>query len=108
MNRIVDDLSVLTNVAKYNLESMVNLSTNLISHAVFESVREQEPYTEVDIGVGTLYIKIEDDMIQYKFIPSTKLDNAVKDTVKNNRSRLTVTVEDTLGKRIMSTYKDLF
>lgn len=108
MNRLVDDLSVLTNVAKYNLESMVNISNSLISHAVFEAMNNHEPYTEVDIGIGILYIKFEGDLIKYKFVPSTKLEHIVKDTVKNNRSKLTVSVEESLGKRVMSTYKDLF
>lgn len=108
MTKLVDDLSVLTNVAKYNLESMVTISNSLISHSVFESMNNHEPYTEVDIGIGTLYIKFEDDRIQYKFVPSTKLEHLVKDTVKNNRSNLTLKVEEALGKRIMSTYKDLF
>lgn len=108
MTRLVDDLSVLTNIAKYNLESMVNVSNNIISHAIFESMNSHEPYTEIDIGIGTLYIRFDDDMIKYKFVPSTRLEYAVKDTVKNNHSRLTSTVEDILGKRIMSTYKDLF
>ena len=108
MKHLIDDISTLTTIGKYNLEELVTKSIAIISHDVFESIKDKEKFTAIDVGIGELYITNIDDSIQYKFIPSKKLNAAVTDTYKSGKSLLIADIDFALGKRIMNTYKDLF
>ena len=105
---LLADLGLLSGVAVTNLDKLSLLSNDIISHAVFEAKLNDEPVAEIDIGIGILYILISEDELKYKFIPSSTLQFAVKQTLTKNRSRLTDKVDSTLSRRIMNTYKDLF
>lgn len=108
MTNLINDLSTLSSVATYNLNSLCKLSETIISHSVAESLANKEDYATVDIGIGTLFIKRVEDEIRYKFVPSDRLDKVVTNTYKNGKSDLEKTVDEVLGRRIMNTYKDLF
>ncbi len=107
ITKIVDDISTLTTISKNSLYNLVEKSHSCICHAVYESLISGNPVTEIDIGIGTLYIKCEETEIKYKFIPSKKLEENVAYTVKNKVSPLVYEVEDSLKLRIESTYKNL-
>lgn len=106
MINILDDLSTLTTIPYVSLERLVDLSVACISHSVEDSLLDNETHTIVDIGVGKLGIKVEDNTILYKFIPSTKLEDSIKQTVLSGKSPLTLKVEETLKDKITKTYKD--
>ena len=108
MANLIDDLSVLTTIKKYNLEELVNKSNMIISHAVMESIRNKESTATVDIGIGKLLVKSEEDTLRFKFIPSTKLESTLIDTYSSGKSLLIEKIDSELGKRIEKTYKDLF
>ena len=103
---IINDLSTLTTIPYVSLERLVDLSVACISHSIEESLLDDETYTMVDIGVGRLGIKVEDNTILYKFIPSTKLEDTIRQTILSGKSPLTVKVEETLKDKITKTYKD--
>lgn len=105
---LTTDLGILSGVAVTNLDKLALLSNDIISHAVLEAKLNNEPVAEIDLGIGILYILISEEELKYKFIPSTTLQFAVKQTLTKNKSRLTETVDATLSRRIMNTYKDLF
>jgi hypothetical protein len=107
MKKLVEDISALTSIATNSLLNLVDLATCCISHDVLESIIEKNSTTEVDIGVGTLYIKLEGDEIKYKFIPSKKLEESVLKTVTYNLDHLVSKVESSLKKKIENTYKNL-
>ena len=108
MKRLIDDISVLTTIGKYNLEELVNKSVAIISHDVEETLREHEEVTSIDIGIGDLHITNIEDKLYYKFIPSRKLEEAVRNTYATRKSALTTEIDAALGRRITNTYKDLF
>lgn len=108
MTNLVDDLSVLTTIKKYNLEELVNKSTMIVSHALAECISNEEEITEVDIGIGVLRILVQDEEMKFKFSPSSKLETTLVETYTSGKSSLTQKVEDELGRRIEKTYKDLF
>ena len=107
MNKLVNDLSTLTTISKNALNSLTEKAQGCICHCVYESLLEENPLTEVDIGIGTLYIKCEEDEIKYKFIPAKKLEENVAQTVRTKVSPITLQVETALKERIESTYKQL-
>ena len=108
MTNLLNDLSALTAVAPSNLTSMAKLSEAILCHTVVESIKDNEEYAEVDIGIGYLYIKNTDEGIRYKFVPSDHLESVLATSIKYKRSPLSLKVDEVLGRRIMNTYKDLF
>ena len=90
------------------MKSLCNLSEQIISHSVAESIKNKDEYSEIDIGIGVLYIKQEDSGVVYKFVPSNKLQSIVSDTIKDGESRLVGAIDESLGRHISNTYKDLF
>ena len=108
MVNLIDDIGVLTTVSPTNLKAISKLSEAVICHAVAESMLDRNQVTEIDIGIGMLYIRVTDGEIQYKFAPSEHLYNSMLNTVKTGKSPIEAKVNEQLGKRIMNTYKDLF
>ena len=107
MNKIVEDMSVLTSVPVTQLNSIVDIIDDAIAHSVFESLREKNKCCEVDIGIGILYIKYEGDAIKYRFTPSRRLEEKVASTVNNRRTHLVARVDASLKHKIGQTYKEL-
>ncbi len=108
MSNLLTDLHVLTSIPRASFDKLTEKSIWCICSDVEESILKKENITKVDIGIGDLYIKLEDDMIKYKFIPSQQLEEAVKNTVLNGKNVLIDVVETTLAARFVNTYKDIF
>lgn len=103
---ILTDLAALTTIPLTSLERLSNLVAASICHSVEESIIEGETTTLVDIGIGKLGIKLEDNIVLYKFIPSTDFEDSIKKTVLTGESPLTLKVEAALKDKITKTYKD--
>lgn len=107
MINIVQDVATITTVPRAYLKSLITQGVQCVCHAVYENTLENESLTQMDIGIGKLYIKQEDDIIKYKFIPSSELEKLVQQTVTTRESPLTAVVEKAVASRIVDTYKDL-
>lgn len=107
MNKLIDDISTLTTISKNALVNLNDKAQSCICHCVCESLIEGNSLTEIDIGIGTLYIKFEGEEIKYKFIPSKKLEESVALTAQYKSSPLVYEVDVALKERIESTYKNL-
>ena len=62
---------------------------------------------ELNLGIGTLIVLIESNELVYKFIPSTKLEKNIIDSIRHNKNPLDIKLEDTFANRILHTYKDI-
>ena len=107
MVNIIKDISTLTTIPYATLVKLVDIAELCICHAVEESKLRNGDLTSINIGVGTLNIKTSDDEIKYKFIPSSKLEENVKQTVINNKSQLITNVETKIKDKVMNVYKEL-
>lgn len=107
MNKLIEDLSIITTISQHALTNLNEKSIACISHSVCESLLSGNNITEIDIGIGILYIKCEVDQIKYKFIPSSKLEESVVHTVKHKKSPVQYCIETSLKDRIETTYKNL-
>lgn len=108
MFNMLDDMSIITTIPKGVLDKLVAKSIETICYDVREQQLQNLPVTEVDIGIGILYIKLEDDSIMYKFVPSEVLENKVLRTVNKQYKPVCGLAEASLKKRIMNAYKELF
>lgn len=104
-----EELSTLTTIPKTTFDRIDKKRRDIIGHAVFENMLQGQMTTKADIGIGTLYIGVEeDDSILYKFVPSPKLESTLIETIKTKKSPLITDVEEVISERIMNAYKDLF
>lgn len=101
------DLSIVTNLGKFNYTRISDTSIAIISHNVEESIRDDKEVSSIDIGIGVLHIYHTAEEVKYKFIPAKKLDDAVVDTVKKRKSRLLIKIDESVGRKLQDTYKGL-
>lgn len=104
---LIEDISQISTINEIYLSKLIDMSVWDISNCTEESILKNTPLTEINIGIGTLLILIEDNNIKYKFIPSKKLDKAIKDTVLDRKNPLILKLEKSLIEKISNIYKDL-
>lgn len=105
---ILDDVCKITTIPTASMNKLFSKMEWCICNAVEESKLSGENITEVNIGVGTVIISIIDNSIQYKFIPSQKLERGLVDTIVYGKNPLVVNLEETFANRIVKTFKDMF
>ncbi len=105
---IINDISKITTIPGRTMDKLISKMDWCICDAVEESIIKGNELTIVNIGMGLLYISTENNQVQYKFVPSPKLERYVTDTVVNRKNALVVNLESTFVNRITKTYKDMF
>ena len=75
--------------------------------AIYESILNKQDITEMDIGIGTLYILNNDQGIKFKYIPNKQVEEAVKDTIVDQENPVQLILEKRLVSKIVNTYKDI-
>ena len=107
MTSIIDDLEILTTIPANTLKKLKQKEIYCIADALEESILADQSVTEVELGIGILTIKHTKDDIMYRFTPSAKLNDAVKNTIINGKNILTDSLEVSLVNNIKNIYKDL-
>lgn len=108
MNNIIKDTSVLTTVPEKAIKKLIEKMIYSINEAVVEARLTGESVIELDIGLGTLLIRLESDSIQYKFIPGEKLEESVKNSFINQQNLLEDALDASIVAKLTNIYKDLF
>lgn len=106
--KLTQDLSNTTNIPKLCLDNLCLKAEDCITYCVQENLVTREPLTSIDIGIGILYIKLIDDKISYKFVPSSTLDDKIRKAILQGENPLLYKLETSLAARIKSTYKGLY
>jgi hypothetical protein len=107
MVNLIEDVSKLTDVSEKTLNKFIPVCTYSIGHAVYESYCCKQSITEIDIGVGQIDIKVEDNTIKYRFVPSKELEKTLIQTVTTKSSPLIVKLDNNLQDKIDRAYKEL-
>ena len=58
MNNIITDVSTVTTIPEVALQNLNDIYQEAIAYCVLENVHDNSPITEVDIGLGILYIRL--------------------------------------------------
>ena len=106
MSKLIEDVSNLTCVSENTLRKFIPTINYCIGHALYESLCIQEEYLRMDIGVGELQIKCDNESVRYRFIPSKELEGIVV-TAAKGQSPIAVKLEDDLQAKIDKAYKEL-
>lgn len=109
---MVEQLSTLTNINKKVLDKLVNISIECIGDAVFNNKVDGTDLTNIDIGIGIISIlsDIASSTLKFKFTPSAKLTENLKNTFDNEsmlKSGLQELLEESLVDRLVKTYKEI-
>lgn len=107
MTNLIKDISTLTDVSETTLNKFTSMSMYCIGHAVYESRCLHEDVTKIDLGFAELDIKVDNESIQYKFIPCKDLENMLVKTITKNTSPVISKLESNLQEKIDRTYKEL-
>lgn len=106
MRQLLNDLSTLTTISVRDLKKLLEKSALCLADAVNDSKIKNEEFTSINIGIGTLYIKIVGNEVKYKFTGSEYLNKILVDATKEN-NKLENKLEETLVDRITNLYKEL-
>ena len=103
----IDDICEITTIPVASMHKLFDKISWCICNCVDEAKLAEEEYCEINIGIGTLIIGIEQNALQYKFIPSMKLEEALVATIVKGNNPLEIALEETFVNRILKTYKDM-
>lgn len=106
MHELSKDVSTITTIPKVTLDSISESAIICMCHDILEDKLSGSDISELDIGIGILYIKLEDS-IRFKFIPNSKFESIIKTTLTDNISPLISKAENILKTKVIKTYKDL-
>ncbi len=107
MNNIIEDVSKLTTIPEKTLNKLTQKIIYCICEQIQEDILEEKEISELDLGLGTLYIKYVGDQIKYKFIPASDLEKAVYSTVVKKLNLMETALNEALAKKFIDVYKDL-
>lgn len=106
MYNLIEDLSNLTTIPTSALTKLSDKAVFCICNDIEESILREERIADIDVGIGTLQVLVDSNDLKYRFIPSKTLEANMKNTVINKKNPLTTTVEESLVRRILNTYKN--
>ena len=107
MDSLLEKESVLTTIPEKSLKRLVDIQEYIINDIIEDAMMKGETSTSVDIGLGILSIKFEDNALRFKFVPSAKFEESLINTIVNKENILKLTLEKNLVDKIMHVYKDL-
>lgn len=107
MVKIAEDISTLTTIPKTAIDDLFNTEQIAIGHCVYESLCSGEQVTSVDIGLGTLHIKVDSDDIRLKLEPSKRFSEMLQMCYDKEVDPLTLRIDESLKDRINKKYKEL-
>ena len=107
MESLINDLAAITTIPPNSLQRLKEKEIYIICNDVEESILQNKDVTEINIGIGNLIIEVKNNSINYKFVPSLKLEKNLISTIINKKNPLTYAMEEALANRIVKTYKDM-
>ena len=103
----VELVSKLTTIPEKNLIRLQDIYGLVACDAVEDAILKGENFARVDLNLGILDIKFEDNELKFRFRPGAKFEEELIDTIVNKHNRLTHSIETSLVNKITQTYKDL-
>lgn len=107
IRNLKDDLISITGVSPESVDKVIDVCEDLVCQDVFESIVKGEQLTQVDIGIGDLYITRDGDLVKYKFIPNSEFDSKVRRTYRDRASPIIRRANKALKLKFDRAYKEL-
>ena len=107
MMNLINDVSSLTNVSERTLKKLMPAVEYSIANSVYERHLAHEDLLEIDTGIGILHIKLSEDNIKYRFVPSKHMEEIIKQCIEYGTSPLLTKLTTDLEEKIEHAYKEL-
>lgn len=107
MINALTDLSTLTAIPDKTLEKLFQSLIYVICQNTLEDELNEVDVTEIDIGIGILYIKHDSADIRFKFVPSDSLQKSMSDVVTKKLNLMENTLTAKLSEKLLQVYKEL-
>lgn len=104
---LINDLQTVTQLSTSVFSKLITLSELVICDDMNELDMSSDDILELDIGIGKLQFLVSEDVLQYQFVPSKTLENAIIHTLETKTSPLMTVTETSLENKILKTYKEL-
>ena len=101
---LAQDVKIFSTLTYTDQQRYYALVKKLISGYVVE---DEDEITEIDIGIGNLYIQKNTDGIRYKFTPSEDFESILINSIKSEKQLVVEGLESEISKIILHAYKDL-
>ena len=108
MRNALKDLSTITTIPYNSIVKLMDKLGWVISDCVEESTIKGEDYAQIDLGIGKLDIAVVDDEVHYRFVPSSRMEENIRQTIENKKNPLVCKTEEALVNKIVNAYKNLF
>lgn len=103
---IIKDLSALTTIPEATLQKLAEKIKWCICDDIEESLLKGDSVTEIDVGIGTLFVGVKNESVSYYFTPSKNLESSVKETIVDGKNPLTDKIEQSLVSKVVNAYKN--
>lgn len=103
-----DDLSTLTTIKDSTLSKLTKEINYCITDAVCKSIYNEETETNIDIGIGTLTIRFDNNQVRYRFVPSKELEASIASAIIEEKNVLVTALETSLVDKLNNIYKSFF
>ena len=104
---VTDNISRLTSIPLRYIEKIFSLEQDYICYAIQQAFCEKQNNVDIDIGIGTLSILVENENVYYKFLPSQSLENDIQHTVSINEAPMIKKLEENIKDKVLNAYKEL-
>lgn len=109
-NKIIKDLSILTNIPEYIINKMEEILEKEIQKEIYDAVIfSKKEYINIDLGIGRLIVNVDINKgsLTYDFIPSKSLENGIIQSLRYEENPIIESVEKNLKNKVLSFYKEL-
>lgn len=104
---VIESISKLTSIPLRYIEKIFSLEQDYVCYAIQQAFCEKQNNVDVDIGIGTLSILVENENIYYKFLPSQSLETDIQHTVSVNEAPIIKKLEENIKEKVLNAYKEL-
>lgn len=107
-NKIANDIASLTNISSETITRLIKIATICVSECLRESILNNDTTCDVDIGIGTLILKLEEGDLKMRFLPSDLLTKLINSQLKNTKLNKKYSLDNLLSSSLKSKVEDLY
>lgn len=107
MNNVLEEVSLLTTIPEKTVEKFMQKFIYCMCEDLKEDILSGKSISDLDIGIGRIMIKYDENGIKYKFIPSQLFESNVITTLTTKENVMENFLNEALIKKFMDAYKDL-
>ena len=107
IDNLGQSLSELHELNKEDVATVENHLENIITSLILNNLHDGNNECGINIGMGTLYIRVFPDMIHYQFEPSVEFQKKVSEAIESYEDPLLSEIQLKIDRKLSQLYKEL-